>query len=138
LALPLVQREAASHIHDLNSNAALTSMQTVRRWVAHRGGVTACLACVASLVGIQISGYGVASRCADITCALILFGIAGMFHYDFIDRLSILDDASCRKPFRSVSGTDPVRTRIHLTITALLAFFFSALAIVTLITAIAG
>ena len=106
-------------------------------WVAVRGGVTACVAMLAIFVGIQVAGYGVPSKPVDFLCALILCGVAGFFHYHFVDGLSLLDDGNLRSRAGRAGLSDEVRARVNLTFTGLVAFFFSALSIVMLVSLLA-
>jgi hypothetical protein len=106
-------------------------------WVAVRGGVTACVAILAILVGIQVAGYGIPLKAVDLVCALVLAGVAGFFHYHLIDGLALLDAGAVRRHLGRAGLINEMRTRVNLTLTGLVAFLFSALSVVMLVSLLA-
>jgi hypothetical protein len=110
-------------------------MQIFRRWVAARGRATALVASVAVFTGIQISGYGTQSNALDLACALILVGVAGAFHFHFIDGIARFEREA---DARDCDPVQSVQQRIDVTIIGICTFLFSAMSIVMLVRSLAG
>jgi len=105
-------------------------MQAFFRWAAVRAGARILAASIAALLGIQIAGYGTDSAALDVACALMLVGIAGVFHFQFMDGIAQIEKQT------SVNALDPgqgARRRIAVAVTGACAFLFSALSIVMLV-----
>ena len=102
-------------------------MQAFFRWAAARAGATVLAASIAAFIGIQIAGYGTDSAALDVACTLMLVGIAGVFHFQFMDGIAQLEKQT------SAYAVDPrksARRRITVAVTGACAFLFSALSIV--------
>jgi hypothetical protein len=99
-------------------------MQAFLRAAGVRSGARVFAASVAVFTGIQIAGYGTESAALDLACALILVGMAGVFHFQFMDGIARLDKQS-RLP-----AVDQGQGKVAVAITGTCAFLFSALSMV--------
>jgi hypothetical protein len=109
-------------------------MQIFLRWAATRGRATALVASVAVFTSIQIAGYGTQSEALDLACALILVGVAGAFHFHFIDGIARLEREADARDYDPAQN---VQQRIDVTIIGICAFLFSAMSIVMLVRSLA-
>jgi hypothetical protein len=111
-------------------------MQAFRSWIVARGPATALITNAAVLVGIQIAGFGVPFRSVDLVCALVLCGVAGFFHYDFVDCLAVLERTDELESWARGSTNGSLGARLRASLVGCLAFLFSALGVVMLVRAL--
>lgn len=71
-----------------------------------------------------------------MVCSLILCGVAGFFHYDFVDCLAALERTTEMEGWARGSTDNSVGARLRATLVGFLAFFFSAVGIVMLMRAL--
>lgn len=105
-------------------------MQEFIRWASVRGGATVFAASVAIITGVQIAGYGTESAALDVACALMLVGMAGVFHFQFMDGIARLAKQTSAPV---VDSRQSAQQRIAVAATGVCAFLFSALSIVMLV-----